>query len=184
MHRVAERLPHPGALCGVVPSPRPIGLAALISEYADRYEHPLLLTETNIRGTPSDRATWLKHTLEQCELARERGAPLSGYCWFPFIDSLDWNSLLHRADRCIDPVGVMWLDPRLERRASSMLDSYTRAAAGTPAAALPAYRFSPATARWLSALLPAMESFAWQPPPAAEDGFDLDSVVVPAEIAA
>ena len=34
------------------------------------------------------------------------GAPLGGYCWFPFVDSVDWNSLLARADGCIDPVGV------------------------------------------------------------------------------
>jgi len=164
------------ALRGIVPSPEPIGLAALIGEYAGRYDFPLLLTETNIRGTPSDRATWLKHTLAECEQARQAGAPLTGYCWFPFIDSLDWNSLLARADRCLDPVGVLWLDEALERRSSSMLDSYARAAAGTPAADLPAYRLSGGTARWLSALLPAMEDFPWSPAPAGEQGFDLERV--------
>ena len=183
LHRdVAER-PRAGALAGITPSPRPVGLAALIGEYADRYEHPLLLTETNIRGTPSDRATWLKHTLGQCELARDRGASLGGYCWFPFVDSLDWDSLLSRADRSIDPVGVMWLDESLGRRGSAMLDAYARAAAGASAADLPAYRFTAGVARWVSALLPAMDGFAWQAPPAEEDGFDLDRVAAPREAA-
>jgi len=168
------------ALDGIVPSPAPIGLAVLIAEYARRYEFPLLLTETNIRGTPSDRATWLKHTLAECERAREQGAPIDGYCWFPFIDSLDWNSLLARPDGCIDPVGVLWLDEGLERRSSSMLDAYALAAAGTPASDLPAYRLSRGAARWLSALLPAMEHFAWSPPPPDEHGFDLDSVATTA----
>jgi beta-glucosidase/6-phospho-beta-glucosidase/beta-galactosidase len=181
---VLERPGALGQLTGIVPSPDPVGLAALIMQYAERYEHPLLLTETNIRGTPGDRATWLKHTLGQCGLARDRGAALGGYCWFPFIDSLDWNSLLSRADRCIDPVGVLWLDESLQRRSSTMLTSYARAAAGTPSAQLPAYRFTEATARWVSGLLPAMADFAWQPAPEEEREFDLDSVAVRAEEAA
>lgn len=153
---------------GAVPSPQPVGPAALILEYAERYEFPLILGETNVRGASSDRATWLKYTLEQCELAQRSGAPLEGYCWFPFIDSLDWNSLLARADRCIDPVGVYWLDEGLERHASSMSRSFRRAASGVPSEELPAYKLTPEVSEWVSALLPQMAHYRWLEPPEEE----------------
>jgi len=162
---------------GITPSPAPVGIAALALQYAARYEHEMALTETNIRGTGSDRATWLKYTLEQCEMARDHGAPIGAYCWFPFIDSLDWNSLLARADRCIDPVGVLALDERLERRGSSMLESYRLAAAGAASRDLPAYRLSAPTAEWVSGLAPQMAHFEWQDPPAGERDRDLTRIV-------
>jgi len=69
----------------------PAPLADLLGEYWRRYRLPLIVGETNIRGFASDRATWLKYTLEQCERARAANLPVDGYCWFPFIDSCDWE---------------------------------------------------------------------------------------------
>jgi beta-glucosidase/6-phospho-beta-glucosidase/beta-galactosidase len=149
-------------------SPAPAALSDLIVEYWDRYGLPCMLGETNIRGFASDRASWLKYTLEQCELAAARGVAMDGYCWFPFIDSADWGSLLSRAEGEVDPVGVFWLDAELNRRASSMSAAYTLAASGTPASALPAYRFRPPVSEWLRGWLPQMAHWRWQDPPAAE----------------
>jgi hypothetical protein len=149
-------------------SPAPGSLAALIVEYWERYQMPCLLGETNIRGFPSDRATWLKYTLEQCEMARDAGVPFDGYCWFPFIDSADWASLLLRCDRQIDPVGVYWLDDRLERRASSMSVAYAAVARGAPSSALPAYRLQDPVDTWLAGWLPQMAHWDWQPAPERE----------------
>ena len=153
----------------IAPSPSPRGLAALIGEYGARYDRRLMLTETNIRGTSADRATWLRHTLAECEAAVASGAPLEGYCWFPFVDSVDWDSLLRRHDRHIDPVGVYWLDERLERHASSMSRAYAAAAGGTPACELPAYRFSDQVKEYITPLLPRMADFPWQEPPTGVD---------------
>ncbi|MDQ3877092.1 MAG: family 1 glycosylhydrolase, partial [Actinomycetota bacterium] len=74
-------------IAGTCPSPTPVGLSRLLLEYWDRYRLPMILGETNIRGFASDRVSWLKYTLEQCEAAQAAGADLRGYCWFPFIDS-------------------------------------------------------------------------------------------------
>ncbi|MDQ4065353.1 MAG: family 1 glycosylhydrolase [Actinomycetota bacterium] len=150
-----------GATC---PSARPQGLAALILQYAERYALPMILGETNIRGTATDRVSWLKYTLEQCEKARMLGARLDGYCWFPFIDSTDWDTLLANADSHIDPVGVYWLDENLERRPSVMSAAYTAAAAGLPADALPAFRFRSPLDRWLKGLMPQMSHWDWREP--------------------
>ena len=149
-------------------SPAPAPLADLIVEYWERYGLPCALGETNIRGFASDRASWLKYTLEQCELAAARGVPIEGYCWFPFIDSADWGSLLSRAEGAVDPVGVFWLDADLNRRRSSMSAAYSLAARGTAASDLPAYRFRPPVSEWLRGWLPQMAHWDWQDPPTDE----------------
>jgi beta-glucosidase/6-phospho-beta-glucosidase/beta-galactosidase len=146
----------------------PPPLSELIAEYWDRYQVPCVLGETNIRGFASDRATWLKWTLEQCELARDAGVDLRGYCWFPFIDSADWGSLLAECVGAIDPVGAFWLDQNMDRRPSSMSLSYALAASGTASADLPAYRLRLPVARWLEGWLPHMGHYEWRPPLANE----------------
>jgi hypothetical protein len=149
---------------GRVPSPVPSSLAALIVEYHGRYGLPCMLSETNIRGYASDRASWLKYTLEQCELAQEAGVPLQGYCWFPFIDSCDWDTLLFHCRGSVDPVGVYWLDGQRDRRPSSMSRSYALAASGASSSDLPAFRFRPPVADWLQGYLPQMAHWDWRPP--------------------
>jgi beta-glucosidase/6-phospho-beta-glucosidase/beta-galactosidase len=150
---------------GRMHSVEPVPLAALIVEYADRYQRPVALTETNVRGYASDRASWLKYTLEQCELAQDAGVEVDGYCWFPFVDSCDWDSTLCRCEGNVDPVGVYWLDESLERRPSCMSESWERAAQGASAAELPAFRFREPVAGWLRGWLPQMAHWQWQDPP-------------------
>ena len=159
---------HFGSDGGVVPTPHPVPLATQILEYWERYGLPCMLTETNIRGFATDRASWLKYTLEQCEVAQEAGVPIEGYCWFPFVDSADWDSLLYRCEGNIDPVGAYCLDDHLERQPSSMSRSLAMAAGGAPAGALPAYRFQPPVAGQLAGWLPQMAHWDWQDPPAHE----------------
>jgi beta-glucosidase/6-phospho-beta-glucosidase/beta-galactosidase len=153
---------------GVNPSPDPGSLSDLVQEYWRRYRLPCALGETNIRGFASDRASWLKYTLEQCERAEAAGVPMEGYCWFPFVDSCDWDSILVRYEGNVDPVGVYWLDERLDRRPSAMSASYALAAGGTRAADLPAYRFQPPVAGALAGWLPQMAHWDWQDPPGLE----------------
>ncbi len=153
---------------GTTVSPVPVPLAELIGEYWGRYEVPCMLGETNIRGYAADRASWLKYTLEQCEKAAAAGVPFEGYCWFPFIDSADWGSLLAECVGTVDPVGVFWLDGAYDRRPSSMSVSYAMAAGGAPAAELPAYRFRRPVADWLAGWLPHMGAWEWRDPPGDE----------------
>jgi beta-glucosidase/6-phospho-beta-glucosidase/beta-galactosidase len=166
---------------GVVPTPSPIPLADQIREYAQRYRLPCMLSETNLRGTPSDRATWFKYVLEQCEEAVASGIDLRSVCWFPTIDSADWDSLLWRCEGNIDPVGVYSLDDRLERQTTSMTRSYAAAARGAPAADLPAFRLQNPAKRWLDGYASQMDHWTWEDPPADEwagesDDYDIELV--------
>jgi beta-glucosidase/6-phospho-beta-glucosidase/beta-galactosidase len=169
---------------GTTCPPHPMPLAAVIAEYAARYELPCIIGETNIRGYPSDRATWLKYTLEQCERAVASGVEVEGYCWFPFVDSCDWDSILCRCEGNVDPVGVYWLDEELARRPSSMTSAFRLAAAGVAASELPAYELQPPVSKWLSGFVSGLDHWRWQPAPEGElaamrveDGYEIELAV-------
>jgi glycosyltransferase involved in cell wall biosynthesis/beta-glucosidase/6-phospho-beta-glucosidase/beta-galactosidase len=150
---------------GHSPSPRPLGFAALAELYADRYGCDVMLGETNLRGLPSDRVSWLKYVLEQYELAVERGVPLRGFCWYPYLDSADWDSLLARPAGRVDPVGVVGRGPDGPVR-TAFTQAWEAAAAGAAAADLPAYRFQAPVDLALAGFLPQMAHWDWVDPPA------------------
>ncbi len=149
---------------GRAPSPEPSPLADLIVEYWQRYDRPCFLGETNVRGTSSDRASWFKYTLEQCERARDAGVPFEGHCWFPFIDSCDWDSLLRRADGNIDPVGIYTIDSERNRAGSQISETFALAASGATSSALTAYHFQWPVQHWLKGWHKHMEHWKWHRP--------------------
>ncbi|HZX55153.1 MAG TPA: family 1 glycosylhydrolase [Ilumatobacteraceae bacterium] len=167
---------HFDAAGGTAPTPHPMPLAEQIAEYAERYERPVWLGETNLRGYPTDRASWLKYVLEQCETAVANGVDLRGVCWFPFIDSCDWDSLLRRCNRNVDPVGVFRIDAAGNRIESEMSDSYIAAARGVPARDLPAYHWRQPIATWLRGWEPQIAHWQRLDPPA-----DIDDHGVPGD---
>lgn len=138
------------------PSSRPVGFAAIAEHYGNRYGLPMFLAETNIRGMPSDRASWLKHMLEQCELARSRGVDLRGLCWFPYVDSADWDSLLARRAGRVDPVGVLSRRPDGVRVRTVFTEVWERAVQGAVSSDLPAYRWQSPCSHQLAGLTPLM----------------------------
>ncbi len=148
------------------PSPYPAGFAAVAKEYAARYPVPLMLSETNIRGLPSDQATWLRYIVDQYEQAQGAGLPMRGLCWFPHVDSCDWDSILARPAGRRDPVGVLQLAPDGARRESTLTRSWSAVVAGARAADLPAYRFQPQADAQLAGYQAAMQDWPWQDPPA------------------
>jgi beta-glucosidase/6-phospho-beta-glucosidase/beta-galactosidase len=156
---------HFGPTRGSAPSPDPVPLAEVILEYSDRYARPCIISETNLRGTASDRATWLKYVIEQSEIAVRRGADLQSVCWFPFVDSSDWDTLLRNCRGNLDPVGVVTLEPDRSRHRTSMTQSFERAARGASASALPGYELQEPTASWLRGYLRHTAHWEWCQPP-------------------
>jgi beta-glucosidase/6-phospho-beta-glucosidase/beta-galactosidase len=136
------------------PCRHPRGFAEVAGDYVQRYNMPILLSETNVGGTVEDRLTWLKFMEEQSEILSRR-ADFTGFCWFPSIDATDWCSLCTRADNVTSPMGVWSLEEgSRERRSSELSDWYVRLANGQAKAAdLPAYRPLPPLDRDLDGYL-------------------------------
>jgi beta-glucosidase/6-phospho-beta-glucosidase/beta-galactosidase len=164
-------------LGGYAPSPHPIGFAAVAEQYSARYGLPMMLTETNLRGQPSDRISWLRYMLEQYDLAVERGVPLHGFCWFPQVDSCDWDSLLARTAGRVDPVGVLSIDADTKsRERTGFTEAWEKVVLGSGAQDLPAYRFQPPCDELLSGVLSGLDHWPWEDPP---EGLATAAVAVP-----
>jgi hypothetical protein len=149
------------------PSPAPRGFAAIAADYHARYALPVVLSETNIRGLPSDRATWLRYILDQYEQAVEAGVPLQGFSWFPMIDSMDWDSLLALPIGHRDPVGVYDLAPSGRSIRTVFTEAWDAAAAGGSVESLPAYRLQEPCDEQLRGFFAGLD-WPWQDAPNPE----------------
>lgn len=146
-----------------VPTARVLGFAGVAKAYQSRYRSPALLSETNVRGTVQDRLTWLRHMLHQCELCELDGRPLRGFCWYPLIDSCDWDSLLRNPRNHVDPQGLYWLEPdRVKRHPSILTESYRALVQGKITwRDLPHGPFSPGCHPWVKHHLRHMQGEGW-----------------------
>ncbi len=142
----------------IVPHPTPRGFAAVAAGYLERCAGTIAafaLTETNIRGEIRDRCTWLKLMLLECERFAARchraGASFRGACWYPFVDSTDWDSQVCEPNGRVDPQGIFWLDTeRWIRHPSELSDLFGRLARGElRPGELPTYPFSPPVEEYL-----------------------------------
>lgn len=147
-------------------SSAPRGFAQVAGDYIDRYGLPVLLAETNLKGFVTDRLSWMRHMLEECGKLVSVGTDFRGFCWFPFVDSTDWCSLVCRAEGMVDPVGIYWLDSgRWERHASELAECFGKLARGAMAVdEIPAYRFQPPWARNLEGFSRFMAHWRWIEP--------------------
>lgn len=64
-------------------------LAGMLAEACRRYQRPVLVSETGAEG--DDRVPWLNYVADQIEQLRERGLPIEGLCWYPFLDYPGWD---------------------------------------------------------------------------------------------
>lgn len=66
-----------------------ISLADILQEVYDRYQRPIVLTETGSWG--DTRVHWWKRSLKEMDEALERGLPIKGICAYPIVDRRDWS---------------------------------------------------------------------------------------------
>ncbi len=61
----------------------------ILQELYDRYERPIVITETGSYG--DWRPRWWKRTLAEIEEALQRELPIYGICAYPIVDRHDWT---------------------------------------------------------------------------------------------
>ncbi|WP_116996619.1 family 1 glycosylhydrolase [Desertimonas flava] len=86
------------------------GFQALALDFYDRYRLPFMLSETNIAGRLAPG--WLAEVWNDAMALKERGLPIRGFCWYGFIDHVDWDSALTRDRGIVNPCGLVGLDRR------------------------------------------------------------------------
>ncbi len=86
------------------------GLFEPVRHYWERYQLPVMITETSCCGEDLRRAEWLAFTIRDIRKLREAGVPVIGYTWWPLVDHLDWDgALLHQIGK-IHRVGIYSLE--------------------------------------------------------------------------
>lgn len=64
----------------------------LLMEVAQRYDFPLIITETGNYG--ENKSRWMIEVFKECEKAILQGVDLRGICIYPVIDRPDWDDLI------------------------------------------------------------------------------------------
>jgi beta-glucosidase/6-phospho-beta-glucosidase/beta-galactosidase len=80
----------------------------LALDFYDRYGMPLMLTETNMEG--ADAPGWLAEVWNDAIDLKDQGLPIRGFCWYGFVDHVDWDSALTRNRDTVNSCGLVGLD--------------------------------------------------------------------------
>jgi beta-glucosidase/6-phospho-beta-glucosidase/beta-galactosidase len=89
------------------------GFRALALDFYARYAMPFMLSETNIAGTHAPG--WLAEVWNDALALKDEGLPIRGFCWYGFVDHVDWDSALTRNDGNVNTCGLVGLDRRPHR---------------------------------------------------------------------
>ena len=84
------------------------GYYVVTKDYYERYNLPMMHTETN-RPEP-DAARWLWKTWANIQRLRRDGIPLCGMTWYSLIDQVDWDTALREDNGRVNPLGLCDLD--------------------------------------------------------------------------
>jgi beta-glucosidase len=88
------------------------GYATITHEYHDRYQLPVMHTETNlIEGPPQfDAVYWLQKQILNMLRVRQDGIPIVGFTWYSITDQVDWDTALRENNGRVNPLGLFDLD--------------------------------------------------------------------------
>jgi beta-glucosidase/6-phospho-beta-glucosidase/beta-galactosidase len=111
------------------------GLREVLTVYAERYGHPVLLSETCVTGTEAERIRWMRDSVTEIQDLRAGGVPVVGYTWWPLFDMIEWtwrhttaSPLAHRLTMGL--YDLVATEGGLERRENSVANAYRALAGG------------------------------------------------------
>lgn len=104
-HRVSEE----GVIraCGEI-----FGYHVITSQYYDRYQIPVMHTETNYNQGPrgDEAVNWLWKEWANVLQVRNDGFPIVGFTWYSLTDQVDWDTALRENNGHVNPLGLYDLD--------------------------------------------------------------------------
>ncbi len=110
-YRRNEQIVLPGGK--IEPAGDVFGWYLITRQYWERYQHPIMHTETNNIGQgEGEAARWLWKQFLNVRLMHGEGVPVIGFTWFSLIDQVDWDVALKEERGMVNPVGLFDLDRR------------------------------------------------------------------------
>lgn len=93
--------------CGEV-----FGYDEITQQYFNRYELPVMHTETNhVQGVSgTDAVNWLWKQWSNVLCVRSHGVPILGFTWYSLTDQVDWDSALREENGRVNELGLIDLD--------------------------------------------------------------------------
>ena len=67
------------------------GFTELISDFYERYQAPVMITETSAKEGMVVKRRWLQASVAAVGQLRSHGVPVIGYTWFPLFTMIDWR---------------------------------------------------------------------------------------------
>ena len=89
-------------------------LADMLVEMAERYNKPVMLSETGAEG--SGKPSWLHYVCNEVRDAIDRGADVRGICWYPITAYPGWDNSRHAETGLLSTIvadGSRHVDERL-----------------------------------------------------------------------
>ncbi len=88
------------------------GYHVITTQYYQRYQLPVMHTETNLwQGPKGDEAVnWLWKEWANVMRVRNDGMPIVGFTWYSLTDQIDWDTALRENNGNLNPLGLFDLD--------------------------------------------------------------------------
>ncbi|XBH21553.1 family 1 glycosylhydrolase [Jonesiaceae bacterium BS-20] len=67
------------------------GLRKALEAFAERYQVPVMVTETCVTASHQERVDWLDQSVGLVEQMRSEGTNIVGYTWWPLFDMYEWT---------------------------------------------------------------------------------------------
>jgi beta-glucosidase len=93
------------------------GYAEITRQYHDRYQMPVMHTETNLYEGPTGQEAedWLWKQWANVLRVRNVGIPILGFTWYSITDQVDWDTALREDNGRVNPLGLFDLDRNIRR---------------------------------------------------------------------
>jgi beta-glucosidase len=91
------------------------GYALITRQYHDRYQLPVMHTETNRDEGPDGEGAvyWLWKEWANVLRLRNDGIPIVGFTWYSLTDQVDWDTGLRERNGHVNPLGLYDLDRKM-----------------------------------------------------------------------